>query len=58
MIRWKAAGISPPTASLLWSESVAAEVIVFIVIGPRLIDRIGPSRAMCWPCLQGRCAGP
>jgi PPP family 3-phenylpropionic acid transporter len=39
MIRWKASGISPPTASVLWSESVAAEVIVFIVIGPRLASK-------------------
>jgi hypothetical protein len=46
MIRWKAAGILPPVASLLWSESVGAEVLVFVVIGPRLLDRIGPTRAM------------
>jgi PPP family 3-phenylpropionic acid transporter len=46
MIRWKAAGISPPTASLLWSESVGAEVLVFVVIGPPLLDWIGPTRAM------------
>ena len=32
VIRWSAAGISPVTASLLWSESVAAEVLVFFVI--------------------------
>jgi PPP family 3-phenylpropionic acid transporter len=38
-IRWNAAGISPPTASVLWSESVAAEVAVFVVIGPRLLDK-------------------
>jgi PPP family 3-phenylpropionic acid transporter len=46
MIRWSAAGISPPTASVLWSESVAAEVAVFVVIGPRLLIRIGPTGAM------------
>jgi PPP family 3-phenylpropionic acid transporter len=46
MIRFEAAGISPPTASILWSESVAAEVLVFVVIGPRLLDWIGPTRAM------------
>jgi MFS transporter, PPP family, 3-phenylpropionic acid transporter len=46
MIRWKAAEISPPTASLLWSESVGAEVLVFVVIGPHLLDWIGPTRAM------------
>jgi MFS transporter, PPP family, 3-phenylpropionic acid transporter len=53
MIRWKAAGISPPTASLLWSESVGAEVLVFIVIGPRLLDWIGPTRAMTLAAAAG-----
>jgi hypothetical protein len=30
MIAWNAAGISPAVGSVLWSESVAAEVIVFL----------------------------
>jgi PPP family 3-phenylpropionic acid transporter len=46
MIRWKEAGISPPTASVVWSESVAAEVVVFVLAGPWLLNRIGPSHAM------------
>ncbi len=45
VIRWNAAGISPTTISLLWSEAVVAEVIVFVLIGPRLIDAIGPGGA-------------
>ena len=45
MIRWTAAGITPGTAALLWSESVAAEVIVFFVIGRPLLDRLGPAGA-------------
>jgi PPP family 3-phenylpropionic acid transporter len=45
VIRWNAAGISPITISLLWSEAVVAEVVVFILIGPRLVDTIGPGRA-------------
>jgi hypothetical protein len=53
MIRWKEAGISPPTASVLWSESVAAEVVVFVIIGPRLLNRIGPSRAMMLAAIAG-----
>jgi PPP family 3-phenylpropionic acid transporter len=43
VIRWTAAGIAPGTAGLLWSESVAAEVIVFFVIGRPLLDRLGPA---------------
>lgn len=45
VIRWQAAAISPVTASILWSESVAAEVVVFLLIGSRLIIRFGPARA-------------
>jgi PPP family 3-phenylpropionic acid transporter len=45
VIRWDAAGIGPMMISILWSEAVAAEVIVFILIGPRLVDTIGPGGA-------------
>jgi MFS transporter, PPP family, 3-phenylpropionic acid transporter len=45
VIRWNAAGIGPTAVSVLWSESVAAEVLVFFLIGPPLINRLGPSGA-------------
>ncbi|TMJ30904.1 MAG: MFS transporter [Alphaproteobacteria bacterium] len=45
VIRWNAAGINSSTVSLLWSESVAAEVVVFFLHGPALVNRIGPSGA-------------
>jgi PPP family 3-phenylpropionic acid transporter len=45
MIRWRAAGIAPGTAGLLWSEAVAAEVVVFLAIGRPLLDRLGPNGA-------------
>jgi PPP family 3-phenylpropionic acid transporter len=45
VIRWSAAGISPALSSALWSEAVAAEVIVFFVIGPPLVERLGPAGA-------------
>jgi PPP family 3-phenylpropionic acid transporter len=45
VIRWNAAGIGPGSASVLWSLSVAAEVIVFFLIGPPLIARVGPAAA-------------
>jgi PPP family 3-phenylpropionic acid transporter len=45
VIRWNAAGISPTTISVLWSEAVVAEVIVFILVGPRLVDALGPGGA-------------
>jgi len=45
VIRWEAAGIGPSTVGVLWSMSVAAEVVVFLFIGRPLLDRIGPARA-------------
>ena len=45
VIRWRAAGVSLPTVSVLWSESVLSEVLVFLLIGPRLIRQIGPGGA-------------
>jgi MFS transporter, PPP family, 3-phenylpropionic acid transporter len=53
VIRWSAAGISPATASLLWSESVAAEVLVFFVVGPALVQRLTPSGALAMAALAG-----
>lgn len=38
MIRWRAAGMPAWETSLLWSLAVAAEVIVFFLIGPRLLE--------------------
>ena len=45
MIRWSRAGISPGTSGFLWSLSVAAEVVVFLLVGRPLLDRIGPAAA-------------
>jgi MFS transporter, PPP family, 3-phenylpropionic acid transporter len=53
MIRWSAAGISPATASLLWSEAVAAEVLVFFLIGPALVTRLTPAGAIAVAALAG-----
>jgi PPP family 3-phenylpropionic acid transporter len=53
MIRWSAAGISPATASFLWSEAVAAEVLVFFVIGPALVTRLTAAGAAALAALAG-----
>jgi PPP family 3-phenylpropionic acid transporter len=46
VIRWTQAGISPATIGVLWSESVAAEVLVFLFLGPRLLRVITPTVAL------------
>ncbi len=40
VIRWEQAGIGPDAAGLLWSEAVVSEVLVFIWLGRRLLDRL------------------
>ncbi len=45
VIHWESLGIGDATISLLWSESVAAEVVVFLFIGPWLLDRLTPATA-------------
>ena len=53
VIRWEAAGVAPGTVGLLWSMSVAAEVVVFWFIGRPLLDRIGPARAAMLAAIAG-----
>jgi MFS transporter, PPP family, 3-phenylpropionic acid transporter len=53
VILWEAAGILPATAAVLWSLSVAAEVIVFLFIGRPLLDRLGPAGAAIIAAIAG-----
>jgi MFS transporter, PPP family, 3-phenylpropionic acid transporter len=53
MIRWREAGIDAGTASLLWAESVAAEVLIFFLAGPWLIARLTPAGAIALAALAG-----
>jgi PPP family 3-phenylpropionic acid transporter len=46
VIYWNSAGIGPATVSVLWSEQVIAEVVVFLLIGPALLRWIGPTWAL------------
>ena len=53
VIRWTAADISPAIIGLLWSESVAAEVVVFFLIGPTLLRVLGPTGALAIAAAAG-----
>ena len=46
VIRWTEAGIDPAVTGVLWSESVAAEVLVFFFLGPKLLRALSPVGAM------------
>lgn len=53
VIRWSAAGIGPELAGLLWAEAVAAEVLVFLLLGPILLRHIGPGGALALSAAAG-----
>jgi MFS transporter, PPP family, 3-phenylpropionic acid transporter len=53
VIRWSGAGITPAMASALWSESVAAEVVVFFLIGPPLLTRLRPAGVLAVAAAAG-----
>ena len=46
VIRWSDAGIKPSIVSVLWSESVAAEVVVFFIVGPAAVTLLTPAGAL------------
>jgi PPP family 3-phenylpropionic acid transporter len=41
VIRWSDAGLNTSAIGFLWSEAVVAEVLVFMLAGPALLDRFG-----------------
>jgi MFS transporter, PPP family, 3-phenylpropionic acid transporter len=53
VISWTRAGISPAIAGVLWAESVAAEVLVFLFLGPRLLRAIPSSGALALAAVCG-----
>lgn len=53
VIYWRSAGIGDETIAVLWSESVAAEVVVFLLIGRWLLDRLTPAGASILAAVGG-----
>jgi PPP family 3-phenylpropionic acid transporter len=53
VIRWSNAGLEASVISVLWAEAVAAEVIVFFLIGPWLLDRLGAREAAVLAAVAG-----
>jgi MFS transporter, PPP family, 3-phenylpropionic acid transporter len=53
VIRWRAADISLPTISVLWSEAVLSEVLVFLLIGPPLLRQLGSGGACALAAVAG-----
>jgi PPP family 3-phenylpropionic acid transporter len=53
VIRWQEAGIGPAIVGLLWSESVASEVLVFLWVGPTLLRALRPTGALALATFSG-----
>jgi PPP family 3-phenylpropionic acid transporter len=52
-LRWQAAGVPPEAIGLLWSISVASEVVVFFFLGRPLLAHLGPARLCALTALAG-----
>ena len=52
-IHWRNAGVSPRVVGALWSEAVASELVVFLLVGPYLLRRLGPGRCATLGALAG-----
>src|SRR5205814_9177303 len=53
VIRWQEVGIGPAIVGLLWSESVASEVLVFLWVGPILLSALSPTGALALAAFSG-----
>jgi len=53
VIRWRAAGLTAGQSSVLWANSVAAEIVVFLLLGRGLLQRLGPACAVSLAALAG-----
>ena len=53
VIQWRAAGTGATAIGLLWSEAVASEILVFVVLGPWLLRRLGPGPCVAIAALAG-----
>lgn len=45
VLHWRSLGIADGTIGILWSESVASEVVVFLFLGRWLLAKLGPAGA-------------
>jgi PPP family 3-phenylpropionic acid transporter len=53
VIRWSDAGMDPSVISVLWSEAVGAEVVVFFLIGPAMLKQFGARGAAALAAVAG-----
>ncbi len=53
VIHWRASGIGPVAIGTLLAEAIGAEIVVFLVLGPSLLPRLGPARCLAIAAAAG-----
>ena len=53
VILWRQLHFTPEAISLLWSEAVLAEVVVFLVLGNLILDALGPAGSVALAAAAG-----
>ena len=53
VIHWQAAGIGSGAISALLAEAVCSEIVVFLLVGPRLLRRFGPAGCAALSAMAG-----
>ena len=53
VIHWRASGIGSVAVSTLLAEAVLAEIVVFLVVGPLILTRLGATRCLVIAALAG-----
>ncbi|NNU79624.1 MFS transporter [Halovulum dunhuangense] len=52
-VHWRSLGLDEATIGALWAFSVAVEVLVMTILGPRLMTRLGPIHALAIAAVGG-----
>ena len=53
VIHWRTSGIGPIAVSALVAEAVVSEIVVFLVLGPMILQRLGPARCLAIAAVAG-----
>jgi PPP family 3-phenylpropionic acid transporter len=53
VIHWRASGIGAVAVGTLLAEAVLAEIVVFLVVGPWIVGRLGPARCLAIAAVAG-----
>ena len=53
VIHWRTSGVGPVAIGILLAEAVVSEIVVFFVVGPMILRRLGPARCLALAAAAG-----